>query len=244
VNPIETYFEEAFRTRSQGTTVISSALQKRAVALGVRPESIVQIPQGSDVENVKPLPRDACRKALGLPQLSPIVGYLGTLNRSDAELLYNTFICLSRSRSDCRLLMIGNHKSKPPSNPNILQTGYVTHYKLLQSLGACDLMLLPLKNTIASRGRWPSKINDYLAAGRPIVSTAVGDVSKLFEEYNIGDATQDRPEDLAQSAAELLSNESRLKEMGQNARCVAEEKFAWPILGDKLEHFYRKVLLR
>src|SRR5687767_10639385 len=33
--PVETYFEEAFRTRADGSTVISGALYKRALGLGV-----------------------------------------------------------------------------------------------------------------------------------------------------------------------------------------------------------------
>ena len=242
VGPIETYFEEAFRTRAQGTTVISSALRQRAIALGVQTESIAQIPQGSDVENVQPLPREDCREALGLPERASIVGYLGVLNKSDAQLLFAAFVRLVQMRPDCRLLMIGRHKATVPNIPGILETGYVTHTQLLEYLGACDLLLLPLKDTVASRGRWPSKVNDYLAAGRPIVASAVGDVRELFDRHLIGRATCDTPQAFAEAAEALLSDSSLRRIMGQNARHVAENELAWHILGGRLETHYFNTL--
>jgi len=244
IGPIETYFEEAFRTVAQGTTVISSALLRRAIALGVRPETIAQIPQGSDVENIRPLPRDACRRALRLPEGSPIVGYLGILNKSDAQLLFSTYECLRSIRPDCRLLMIGRHNVVVADIPGIVETGYVTQERLLEYLGVCDLMLLPLKNTVASRGRWPSKINDYLAAGRAVVATVVGDAAELFEQHAIGQATLDTPEALARAADALLSDVEGLRALERNARRVAENELAWPILSEKLEMHYLSVLNR
>jgi hypothetical protein len=40
LRPVETYFEEHYRTRADGTTVINIPLRDRAVRLGVAPETI------------------------------------------------------------------------------------------------------------------------------------------------------------------------------------------------------------
>ena len=103
-------------------------------------------------------------------------------------------------------------------------------------------MLLPLKDTISNRGRWPSKVNDYLAAGRPIVASAVGDIQELFSQHRIGIAIKDTPEAFSDVINELLSDAFRLDEFGKNARHVAETKFAWPILAQQLETHYFKIL--
>ena len=242
VGPLETYFEERFRTRAQGSTVISSALRQRAISLGVTANSIAQIPGGSDIENVKPLCQANCRQVLGLPEKAPIVGYVGVLNKNDARLLFDTFSCLTKLRSDCRLLLIGKHKTTVPDWPEILETGYLTREQLEQHVGACDLMLLPLKDTISSRGRWPSKINDYLAAGRPIIASDVGDIGELFQRHVIGYATKDDPEAMAQACDALLSDESLREAMGRNARCLAEKELAWSTLAERLERHYLAVL--
>lgn len=242
LGPVETFFEEAFRSRADGTTVISTALRARAIALGVRPDSIALIPQGSDVDGIKPRAKDVCRRDLGLAAATPLVGYLGVLTRSDARLLFDAFASLRKRRPDCQLVLVGNHRAQLPFTTGILETGFVRQEHLVQYLGACDIMLLPLKDTVASRGRWPSKINDYLAAGRPVVATAVGDIRELFERHQIGHAVADEPEAFANAVDGLLEDAELRTVMGRNARGVAERLLAWPILGEQLERHYQTVL--
>lgn len=242
--PVETYFEEAFRNRADGTTVISKALLARAVALGVPDATIVRIPQGSDTEGIHPLEKRLCRKELGFDERAPIVGYVGVLSRSDAQLLFEAFALLRRIRPDCQLLLIGNHKSRVSDRLGVVETGFVPHHELVKLMGACDIMLLPLKDTISNRGRWPSKINDYLAAGRPIVASAVGDMRRLFDRHPIGYAVLDTPASLAEAANDVLLNEALRDEFGRNARKVAEHELAWPILAEKLEGHYLSTIKR
>lgn len=242
IGPVEAYFEEAFRIYAHSTTVISSALQKRAVDLNVKPDSIAQIPQGSDTENVYPLEKLKCRADVGLPNKAKIIGYLGVLSKSDGQLLFDTFSSLLKEIDDCNLLLIGKHKTNILDKTGIIETGFVSHDKLVKYLGACDLMMLPLKDTIASRGRWPSKINDYLAAGKPIVATAVGDMKELFLKHEIGIATTDDPVLLAQATKRLLMDEALMSQIGKNSRRVAETELSWQILADRLETHYMKTL--
>lgn len=242
VRPFETFFEERFRLLADATTVICSALQQRAMSHGISSDRILRLPQGSDVDNVTPGDRLESRQHLNLPSDAPLIGYLGVLNQSDAKLLFQTFDEVHRRRPDVRMLMIGNPQVKLPVNDAILATGFVSREQMADYLAACDLLLLPLKDTIASRGRWPSKINEYFAAGRAIVATNVGDSGELFTRYPIGKATADTPEAMADAVLELLQDDVALAAMGKCARELAERVFAWPILTDGLEAYYRQVI--
>lgn len=242
IGPLETYLEERFRTFARGTTVISSALRDRAISLGVKRQTIVRIPGGSDIENISPLSKSQCRESLNLPEGASIVGYVGVLNKNDAQLLFDTFARLCVLRPGCRLLVIGKHNTVLPEMPGLFETGPLPQKSLVQYLGACDLLILPLKDTVSSRGRWPSKINDYLAAGRPIIASDVGDIADLFAHHAIGYATKDDPEALAAACDSLLSDELLQKEMGRNARQLAEKEMSWSILGGELEAHYYSVL--
>lgn len=241
VGPLETYFEEAFRARATGTTVISAALKQRALELGVRADTILQLPNGSDVDNIRPQNKSTCRAQLGLPEDVPIIGYLGTLLKSDAQLLFDAFGLLLQKRSDCRLLLLGNHNTTVPERQSITEIGYLPRADLLCHLGACDVMLLPLKDTIASRGRWPSKLNDYLAAGKPVVTCEVGEMSTLFAQHEIGIATADQAASFANAVDALLSDRARLDRLGRNARRVAEQVLNWSLLGKMLENHYSNI---
>jgi glycosyltransferase involved in cell wall biosynthesis len=239
VGPMETYFEEAFRIRADATTVISSALEKRAVQLGVKPDTILRLPQGCDVEGIVPRERVWSRRQLSFSAPGPVVGYVGVLNRSDAQLLFDTWRLIRERRADARLILIGNPKCDIPNDASIIRSGFVSRDAMTTLMAACDVMILPLKDNIASRGRWPSKLNDYLAAGRPTVATAVGDCRELFANYPIGQATVDEPSALAATVLALLDQPEECRRMGEAARRLAEEQFAWPVLAARLDAHYK-----
>ena len=124
----------------------------------------------------------------------------------------------------------------------VIRTGFISYEDMNRYLAACDLCWLPLRDTGANRGRWPLKLNEYLAAGQPVVATAVGDVATLVREHEIGLLAQDRPEDLAEATAQVLGAPSLRDRLGRNARQVAEEVFDWALLTERLESFYDDVL--
>lgn len=241
LGPVETWLEETFRTRAQASTVASSALFQRAVGLGVRPETILLLPGGSDVRGVKPRSQSEARRALGLPEQIPVLGHLGAMNSSDAELLFAAFSLVREELPDCRLFLIGRHYIKTMRQNGVIETGYVSRDALLEYMAACDLMLLPLKDTVANRGRWPSKFNDYIAAGRPVVATRVGDVGAVFDRYAVGAATPDNPESFASGIVALLADRQQGTELGRCAREVAERVFSWDLLADRLVEHYKSL---
>jgi len=98
-----------------------------------------------------------------------------------------------------------------------------------------------LQDTVANRGRWPSKLNDYIAIGRPTVACPVGDIAFLFKQHKIGILAKNEPEAFANAVMELLGNPSARAEMGAKARTVAENILSWGMLTNELETFYNKI---
>jgi glycosyltransferase involved in cell wall biosynthesis len=245
--PVETFFEEGFRHLADGSVVISSALKKRALALGVGADHLIRLPFGADTENLTPRHKNEARRRLGLAADQPLLGYLGNISFvNDRNLLLESFRLLGERNRNIHLILIGRSGIQdsdidPDLRPNIVKTGALSYEALQDYIAACDLMLLPLKNSIANRGRWPSKIGDYLAAGRPVVSCKVGDIAELFANQPIGLLTNDNPYDFAAGVLELLESRD-INDMGRNARNVAETSLAWNILTDRLESFYYKIL--
>jgi glycosyltransferase involved in cell wall biosynthesis len=243
--PIETFFEEAFRNRADGNTVISKALYHRARGLKVSAETLHILPQGCDVESSSPKDRSQARHELGFPPDVPLIGYLGRLIRSDAALLFDTLRVLFRQRSDCRALMIGNHQARIPDDlgqtGQVVEMGFVCDEKLHNYLAACDVLLAPLGDTLASRARWPSKVNLFLSAGRATVISRVGDLAELLERKDGALITTCQPHDIANKVIRLLED-SALREHYEKRACwVAENILSWSILIEQLENFYRKI---
>ena len=244
--PVETFFEEGFRQFADGSVVISSALKNRALSLGVGAEHLVQIPFGADVDRLLPRDKLAARRRLDLGIGEKILGYVGTISAKDLDLLMNAYQHLYESDNRIRMIFIGRSGVKKADlNPKIIDgvilTGEITYGALQDYIAACDVMWLPLKDTIANRGRWPSKISDYLAAGRPVAATAVGDLKALFSKAEIGVLSKDEPGDFARATQQLLARPD-LEELGRNARRIAETELSWEILTDRLESLYLDIL--
>ncbi len=241
---IETYFEEHFRTQADGLTVISEALHERALKLGVHPERITHISGGADIEHIQPGDRIAARRALGIPEHGPIVGFSGFVHY-DLSLLLEAFDHLARMRKDARLLLTGarsplvqQYARRGGWADRVIEAGTID-YAILPRYHACvDVFALPFTNKLANRGRWPNKIGDYLAAGRPIVSNPVGDIKELFTAYDIGYLTNETPEAFAQGLYHALGDPTSAEAKGRTARFVAERVLSWALLSVRLEEHY------
>jgi glycosyltransferase involved in cell wall biosynthesis len=201
---------------------------------------------GADVDGIRPLPIGDCRQRLRLPAQALIVGYVGSIFRRDARLMAEAFNRIQACEPRARLLLIGYLNAdveglvaKPEA---IIRTGPIVYEQLAGYLSACDLGWLPYCDSGANRGRYPLKLNDYLAAGLPVIATAVGDVTSILQADPIGLLVPPDPMALADAVLQLAAQSDRRKELGATARRVAERDFDWRLRAEKLETFYRQVL--
>jgi glycosyltransferase involved in cell wall biosynthesis len=245
MNPVETFFEEHYRTRADGTTVISKALFHRAERLGVASDSIHLLPQGCDIEKFSPHDSPPAVEKLGLPSDTFLVGYLGALIKSDADLLWETFRLLFQGQPKCLAVLIGHQRQIIPDDVmrsgRLRKIGFVSEELLGDYLAACHVFLAPLGDTIASQARWPSKVNLFLAAGKPIVMTHVGDLAELLLQENAAAIVGCNPVELARETQRLLLDPQLRSALGERARRVAEERLAWAGIVDSLEAFYARI---
>ena len=72
---LETYFEEAFRAKAAGLTVIAKGLEQRAIELGVDPDNICYISGGASNDYLEQRDKKECRKLADLPLEGPILGF-------------------------------------------------------------------------------------------------------------------------------------------------------------------------
>jgi glycosyltransferase involved in cell wall biosynthesis len=246
LRPVETFFEERFRTHADATTVICHTLRQKAMALGVSAHTIRLVRDGCDTEGLQPFSQHQARQHLNLPLEAVFIGYVGAIFHRDAQLMAHAFNLIQAQLPTARLLLIGyvniNIEALVHEPTAVLRTGFINYQQLNQYLCACDICLLPYYNSGANRGRWPMKLNDYMAAGCPTVATAVGDVAQVMQEHAIGLLTEDTAEAIAAGALTLLRDVDQRTHFGQNARRVAEQQFNWQIQTDKVEQLYAQVV--
>ena len=115
-----------------------------------------------------------------------VIGYVGSLdNRLDYDLLEN----LIKAYPEFRFLFIGRINSKKIEKLRKLEntqfTGSVAYEEIPDILASISVGIIPfIKNDFTSN-IYPMKINEYLAAGKPVVTTDFADLSEFGDTIKI-----------------------------------------------------------
>lgn len=246
---VETYYEEAFRTRGVGVTVISSALKERAIGLGVPAERICHMPGGTFPDFFQPRLKAVCRKRMRMPLSAFILGFSSLDSHLDLDIVLQSLSMVAERYPAVKLIITG----KPAKSViqlaksygvegNIHVTGFLPYEELPWVLGCADLFVLPFPDKIYNLGRWPNKVCDYMSIGRPTISNPVGDIKTLFESHEIGLLAQWDPRDFARKIICLIEHPEIADKLGDNARNLAISVYDWEILIRQLEDFYYMLL--
>jgi glycosyltransferase involved in cell wall biosynthesis len=243
-NRLETNLEEGIRRVAHGVTTISTVLQERALGLGIPAEKVKLIPSGADIESIRPLDQAAARDALHLPRDARILGFVGFVD-TDVDLVLTALRQVRQRIPQAKALIVGGREFAATTaqvlgiEDAVILAGIKPYDELPAFYAACDVLALPLRDTLFNRARWPNKIGDYLAAGRPTVTNPVGDVQELFRRHEIGLlARENDAEDFALQVTRLLEDRDLARHMGHEARRLAEEEYSWAAMTDHLEAFY------
>lgn len=111
----------------------------------------------------------------------PKLGFYGVIDeRIDMGLLRDIAI----ARPDWQIIMVGPIVKIDPNTlpqlPNIHYLGPKTYDDLPAYLGGWDVALMPFAINESTRFISPTKTPEYLAGGRPVVSTAIHDVIRSY----------------------------------------------------------------
>lgn len=246
LRPVETFFEEHFRTYADATTVINRFLGERARMLGVPTDSITLILNGSDTDGWELESRQQARTMLGLAQEIPLICYVGAIFERDAQFLAKAFDHLHSQRPDVHLIILGYCNvavEQLVHNPaTVIRTGPLDTPMLRRYLRASTVGWLPLSDSGANRGRWPLKMNTYMEAGLPFVTTSVGDLGDFVRQYQAGIATAPEPQALARATLALLDDQAQLEQLGATGRQLAETELSWARVADVALGVYQTLL--
>jgi len=250
--PLETFFEERIYLHADGLIAMGEPLAERARDLGISNERIMVLLHGSDIRGIAPLPGGKAREAFPfLPREGAVLGYLGALPAENAGLLFQAFdIFRARHGAEAKLVLIGNSKlnwrryAPAACQPDVVEPGWTSYEMINRYLNACDLLVLPIKKTFATDSVWPSKLNDYLAVGKPIVATRLRVYADLMEKSGAGRLSEDTPEALAEECLALMKDPDLRMSMGRRARDYAVKELAWERVVDQLEEYYLRIVAR
>ncbi|HET6854297.1 MAG TPA: glycosyltransferase family 1 protein [Pyrinomonadaceae bacterium] len=135
----------------------------------------------------------------------PRLGFFGVIDeRFDSELLDQ----VAAKRPDWQFIMIGPVvKIDPeslPKHPNIHYLGPKKYNELPDYLAGWDIALLLFARNDSTRFISPTKTPEYLAAGKPVISTSIRDVVRPYGELKLVEIT-DTADEFIQAAEKIMA---------------------------------------
>lgn len=218
--------------RARRVLTPSSTGRTYLMTRGVRPSLIRIIPNSiivSDYAEPPPSP----------PGPPWRIAYMGTMAPWQGLTVLMESLARFKGKRDIKLLLAGPRKGRWMRQARqvargvrvrsmIEFTGALAKAELREFLASCHLFVAPLPNDPrnSAQGCCPIKILEYMACGRPVVSTAIRPVKELLEHGKTGWlVAPNSPYSLAQGIGHLLDNEELRQTLAAQARAAAFESF-------------------
>lgn len=241
--PALEFLEEKVPLYADGVTVITEALRQRALRIGVKSQNLFLLPNGANVDWIKHTEMREARGKLGLPMDRVICTQVGVLDDGAFRLLIKAYRQVVESFPEALLMFVGKIHSEHLNSieslempDNIIYVGVQPDETYPLYLSASDLFVLPLQDTIFDRARHHVRLGDYLAAGRPIVTTDLPQMRKIVGKCGL--LANADPRDFADKMLSLMTDSNLRKELGIRARRLAETEYSWQIIAKRLEQMY------
>jgi glycosyltransferase involved in cell wall biosynthesis len=137
----------------------------------------------------------------------PRLGFFGVIDeRLDVALIDAVASC----RPDWQIVLVGPvvkiDRAALPQHANIHYLGPKTYAELPHYAAGWDVAILPFARNDATRFISPTKTPEYMAAGRPVVSTSIRDVVRPYGQQGLVRIADDASEFVAACAAAMAEN--------------------------------------
>jgi len=197
---------------------------------------------GVDLKNFKiTLSQREARMALYLPETAFIAGYTGSLFEGRGiEIILDLAVLLKDvvfviAGGEGKYLNLLRREVAKLNLDNVIVKGFMPHKKIPVFLQAADVLLMPYQKKVLHRQKKhdtaafmsPLKLFEYMASGRPIVSSRIEVIEELLQnKKNALLVEPDNVEEWSHSIKYLKMNKEFADKMGRQAKQDVKD-FSW-----------------
>lgn len=219
---------------AEAVVVVSDGFRDNLVARGVPAAKVHTIRNGVDLSRFHPdaTDRRAIRARLGAPEDTTLVLYVGAHGISHG-LTALADVAAKLAGEPIHFALVGEGAAKRDLERRVTQLRLdnvsllpgVPHDEVPSLLAAADICLVPLRDVPLFATFIPSKIFEYLAAGKAVVGSLRGEAADILRA---GGAVVVEPEDagaIADAVSELADDPLRRAVMGSEGRRYVAQHF-------------------
>ena len=232
---------------------LSPGMKEGIIRAGVPAEQVTVIPNGSDLGLFRPdLDGTAWRKKLGLGDRFAAI-YFGAMGLANGleYVIEAANILAERGKDNIVIVLHGDGGKRPELEKmvrdykltNVIFNDLVPDKSEVARLVASFQVCLTIYRS-AKENTWsPNKMFDAFSSGKPVLVNVGGWLGDMVEDNNCGKSLDPhRPDALAGALEELAADAKLCREMGSNARALAEREFDRSNLADRFESVLTKAV--
>jgi glycosyltransferase involved in cell wall biosynthesis len=172
-----------------GVVCLSEAMRKRGLGLGIRTPMEV-VPGGADVQSIQFYPDTGVRARFGMDPEAVCFGFVG-MNAGevlDIEPFLEAFYALRREGRNLIWFTTGKPldeavRARYGVGDELTEFGWVDYADFAPVLSCADAFVMMQQQNLQNDTRWPNKIGDYLAAGRPVLTNLHGELRGVHARF-------------------------------------------------------------
>ena len=219
-------------------------LSRYAIEMGAKKESVESFHLGINTRDFKPLEKDMVfAKSLGISNVDNVIVFIGTIYPFAGLIeLVSDFEKIEEQNLNTKLLIVGGGPSynklqklvnKKKLESKIILTNFKPQKEIPKYISLADICINPFQINYLTNRILPTKILEYFACGKPVLSTPLAGTKELLSDEKYG-ILYSSSEDFAKTLSTLLLNKDRLQQLGKQACEYAQKNHDWKILSDQL----------
>ena len=214
------------------------------IEMGAKEENVEYFPLGFDPQTFKPMAKDQhLAHKLGISDNDKVILFVGTIYEfSGLENIIQNFETIKSKVKEIKFLIVGGgldfEKIKSLVNKKKLQsdvilTNFKPQHEIPKFISLADVCINSFEiNKITDR-IIPIKILEYLACGKPVLSTPLKGTIDLLPKEDFG-IIYSQYDSFVENLSELLTNTEKLEELGNKGLDYVIKNHDWNILADSL----------
>jgi len=179
------------------------------------------------------------------------IAYCGTMNtdKDGVPILIEAFHFVKRHYPNLKLVLIGDNKSRPVHKDilrkiekyqlqdSIIFSGHINAKHIPRYLIGAKILALARPDNIQAKGGFPTKLGEYLATGKPVVVTKVGDIPNFIQDGINGYLSEPNSKEFANKIIDVLRNYNMAVKIGEAGKKLAEKEFNYQIEAAKVANY-------
>jgi glycosyltransferase involved in cell wall biosynthesis len=217
--------------------VVSEVERRNLIEAGISPGKIIVNPNGVDTDRFRPdCGGREIRRALGI-EGQIVIGFVGTFGPWHGAPVLAEAARLITKEAGCHFVFIGAGEQRAQTESIIESaavsatfTGSISHEKVPAYLDACDILASPHVPSTDGTEFFgsPTKLFEYLAMGKGIVASRLGQVGEVIIDGENGLLVEPGDANGVAQAIERLAVDGELRaRLGAAARKTAIECYTW-----------------